>query len=1200
MSPDSNSEQGQSQGLDPETLRFMMEVLNQINQKLDQEIREIRNSRLSQEEQDQKIKELGEQKRAEFLENLQKYQQLQEETTSRSDSGAIDDVNKQNQRKQAEENLQKSLVEATLAAKKGIKVGKTDKAQAVLVSLADKIINESDVANKMANLMPYLLGDKPLVFSSGDQKSDLEKTIEAMKASFPTTARKVVDAFAENAAHFGKESQEIYERFGVNRGNEEMNRSQNLEDQISKQYEFQEGAGLESLFGNLSKEDRKFLTSFINDTEFFINTITEEVNKARDKEQETGDFAKEIKEIYEKIFDRQISDQELRERVKQKIMTHVSEAIAGRLNDIYVQIYKKIFTLGASKPFEEVEREDFMRGIEVLRNHIERGLQRINTEIKDLEKRGDRRLIDLYTFGEEVSTVWEMDINGVMKPVPRLKPMPILKKTSMADFAINLISEFDHWRERTGYSHNSNFIYGQPAHEGSFYKNLSKYAEHIKGVNFDSFMLLPDAPLVQEAYMLYIKFLQEEYAKIDWRMRPDMLSNRLSEFNSIIENDITFYLKLRYGDKFSDNRILNAVKNAVGFFARGTMLTESETNAFADPVDAKGTGFFASYGTNDASPIMALNPLHIIMRWQGQSNYNQVFFMPITGEAGKFFGGWDHNQIYKNIQAYKDMFAQLKVGGEGTTKNLVIDKLLGIAKTGGIFQRRGWRGFYSYESHYVYGGEKGNEIDLLKSYKAMDVIGYEAIRYFLENLNSNFYNTFQLPSAQQKNQLYEFIFNRYFKVINKNADYKSYMDKLREIAKAELKKEKVEITDKSLQKKIDQLFTNRALARIIALRFPTKFLKIDKDRFHIDDPKYQRRRWYRIYELMKGQYTDMTINEFDRYMKDMAFFETMLRTEDSNNVFEAAQMSRDREDFSLGDYEKLMRVLDEGNLKKLIQEKFVEKRSKKDIDRVIALYRLIRQEYLNDSFLDGEAMDAMNKYPFSFGVEDVDMRLIAFRGTGPRMIARSIGDAALMEEQVIGGFLELPEILHKMSIDGKHDFTPVIEYLLKAKKAFTSVHGLDDTYYQFAYGVAGMVVNYFKKDSAAKPLFGLFRLGKLNSMAAEYAGRSSAVWEFDSRDIDRFVVILESHGILLPKPYDKSVGPRYEDRYINIFGKKIKFGKKQIVDFKWNATRFRKEFGGDWKAIAFDYINQFLPIMIAFILWKYIKDAIDEATGKKK
>jgi hypothetical protein len=225
---------------------------------------------------------------------------------------------------------------------------------------------------------------------------------------------------------------------------------------------------------------------------------------------------------------------------------------------------------------------------------------------------------------------------------------------------------------------------------------------------------------------------------------------------------------------------------------------------------------------------------------------------------------------------------------------------------------------------------------------------------------------------------------------------------------------------------------------------------------------------------------------------------------------------------------------------------------------------------------------------------------MAMRATGPRMIARSINDIGQMEA-VTGWIINMPRLLNQIATSGKQDFTPIVEYLQKAQNAFTSVHGTGADF-KYIYRIAAATIQYFKKDSMAKPLFGLFRIGKRNSIAAEYAGRSSAVWEWDSRDIDRFVTTLESLRLLPKTAFNLQHPPVKEPRYIKLpFMKNpIRFGTKQKVDYEWSAARLRKEFGGDFKSIALDSLNQFFPLVLALILWKYFKDALDETMGKKK
>lgn len=1191
----SNGEKNTGDGRDYSFESRIQEILGRLNEELSREIMVARASGLSAEEQEQKISEIEKNMRDQLLSRINEYRQLQEESANQTDDSEIKKNEIKEKEKKIKESTKEHLLKIYLAAQKGVQVAKTRQAQTILNNLSFRLASQEKAVDLMTKFAPYLLGEKDIVLSTDDQKSEFVKEVERYREEDPITASYLIDAVVDNHGQYGKERKDVEEMFGIKREDRSENQNRGNNPNFER---------IEHLFANLSSSDREFFDRFLHDTDFYIDTFVEKINQLRSKENEGGELAKEIRDVHQQLFGSTISEANLKAEVEKRIMTKVAENITNRLNDIYIQIYMKIFTIGADKPFEEAEREDLMRGIEVLRNEIERSFFRIKTEVKELEQQRDDRVRDLtlYYHGEEENTIYEMGIDGIRRPVPRTRPTPILKPISLSDFSINLISEFDHWRARTGYSHNASYTYSFPAHEGSFYKGLAKYAEQIKGISLDSFMLLPDAPLVQEAFVLYTKLLQEEYARIDWRLRPDMFSNKLSEFNNGVEKEVANYLRISHGKELSDMRINNAIKSAVGFFARGVYLTESETNAFADPVDAKGTGFFPSYGTNDASPIMALNPLHRILRWQGQGNFNQAFFIPVTGDAGKFFGGWDHNSVFRNITAYKDQFKHLENGIEGSNKNLFIDTLLGVAKTGSVFFRGGWRNNMMYEPHYVYKGELNSEIDLIKSFRAVDVIGYEAVKYFLSSLNSDFYNNFKLPSAAEKMELYEFIFNRYFKAINENANFSSYMSNLSSLAKEEMKKNNEEITEESLQKKIDGMFTDRTMARIIALRFPTKFLKIDKNRFHYNNKEDQYSRWNKIFNDMINteEYKNITNDEFDRSMKDLAFIESYLRMRSSDRIFETAQMTRNREGFSLGDYDKLMKNLTEESVKTILREKFGGERTDRDINRTIKLYELIKKNYLNESFLDNKAMDMMSLYPFAFGVEDVDSRLIAFRGTGPRMAARSIGDIALLEDEVINGLLDLPKLLHKISIDGKNDFSPIIEYLQKAKNAFDSVHGVGDEFYKFAYNVSGLVVNYFKKDSISKAFGGIFGLGRINSIAAEYAGRSAAVWEWDSSVIDRYMTAVESYGILPLQGYNMSIGPRFVDRKIKILGLEFKLGRKIQPDFKWTAARFRKEFGGDFKAIAFDMVNKFLPIVMALILWQYLKEALEDAQGKKR
>ena len=242
-------------------------------------------------------------------------------------------------------------------------------------------------------------------------------------------------------------------------------------------------------------------------------------------------------------------------------------------------------------------------------------------------------------------------------------------------------------------------------------------------------------------------------------------------------------------------------------------------------------------------------------------------------------------------------------------------------------------------------------------------------------------------------------------------------------------------------------------------------------------------------------------------------------------------------------------------------------------------------------------------------MEDTDVSLMAFRATGPRMVARAVKDVGSIESTITNWIINMPLVLNEIAINGKHDISPIIEYMRKAQRAITDVNGVEDTY-EHMYKVAGVVINYFKKDAIAKPLFGIFGVGKRNSIAAEYAGRSTAVWEWDSRDIDRFCIALESFGLLKPQPYNlqkfgdgEFKGCAKENVWwkLPFLDKPIKTPfKKRHVDYEYNALRLRAEHGGLPIHMAIDIIGQFLPILAIFLLWKYIEESLKEASGGKK
>ncbi|MDH7476709.1 MAG: hypothetical protein QHH09_04625, partial [Microgenomates group bacterium] len=407
------------------------------------------------------------------------------------------------------------------------------------------------------------------------------------------------------------------------------------------------------------------------------------------------------------------------------------------------------------------------------------------------------------------------------------------------------------------------------------------------------------------------------------------------------------------------------------------------------------------------------------------------------------------------------------------------------------------------------------------------------------------------------------------------------------------------IAPKNIEEEIElescKIFLYRTLARIVAKRMPTKFIKIDRDRF---TEKGTSR--YKMVRLLMGIDDP---EEFDKLIKDVNIAETVVRKEISQKAREALREGRTPSvtyDLDSRLEEILRSIVYKG-----------DKDVKSKVAKALELVKLIKEHYSeNEGFLNDFASfirGGLKKYPFTFALEDTDISLLKFSGGGQTVIPRFIGDISQIEQNVVQPILNFPQLLHMVSIDGKHDFSKIIETIQKIKTTIEGIISIDYAH-EVAHHLALMTINYFKKDTYARAFFGLLSSGRRNSLAAEIAGRAGAVWEWDSREIDAFCTALETYRVLPKLPYSIiSTKVEYEPVYI-----KVPFTKNKIIklpekifkqrkkNYSWWGHKLRQVSGGDWKGKLYDIINRYLPLVILFLLFKFIKDALEEAQGKKK
>ncbi len=1230
MGPNNTPEQPPKKNMQEEARQAAEQIVIEIRASYNDRYAAI-NQISDQEERMQKRAQLDREIANEYRSKVQK--QLAKDTSESGQADKPEDV------AEKAKNAKKIFLEAKELGDKGTNVVDR-KSQLIVDKIVEKIksgeITDEGVLAIERNLGKQLL--EGVVFSKqGEQLSSTEQGLKNLLEIDPQTAGQILSNIASNPETYGTTIDNLRQKLGEGlQGNDnEQQQEQSMEMLSEKAFE---GDFVQYYRSRFTDEQIELISTFYS-PEAFVGYM-ERLSNGGDnggknflKKEQVRDRKEQIehhvKEYYEKNH-KPISDMVLKEQVEKHWGEEVSEMMNWQVSDVVNQLFLELQQKSPHKFYEQIMQEDIFQGPGMIQKRIQAAINSLMTKIdkiegtdSDLAKRIDN--LHLYRHAAQDKYIEERGSNKNI--YFRLKPLPYGEKIGLTEFIKHINTTIEHTIHKTEYFHNSRAIFGHPPGKDGFYHQLGEFAEQMRGTDMDEIMLLPDGQYIMQAYQLYEKMLQEDFAQMDHRHRPDQLSNKLERVNSEIEIEVIEQFQKFYPD-LSQERIKNIVNSAVGV-SRGMFLTEAEQSAYADPVDSEGRGMVASYSTNDAGSLNVFNPMHTILRWQGEHNFNSMYFMPIDGQPGKM---WDHNKAWNNMAKYMDSF--LVGHGRGKGKNglpeeVFADSLMDIGKVGGPGKRKGWRMKHSLEGHFKY--DPDGTINAPQTFRAMEAIGYEALANFVNNNqagNDLLKATEQTDPGQvnERRELFKYIYKRYFSEDPskfQESDLDSYMKKLQikgeKKALDMIKKNGTGSISGSWEEQVayetSQLFMENTLAHYVAAKFPTKFLRIDKNRLHDDGVGH----WEQVWRELKAKGWER--GHFDKVMKDMTVAEMLLRRQISEKIRENIKFDKDWTLDRINEIEDLPFRLNEAKIRELLSKNYSENGDLKDrtfksegeISDVIELYRHIKQSFIKkDSsgmeFLDDEGIKRIKDFTFTFGLEDTDVSLMAFRGTGPRMVARAIKDTGTIETEVIPWIIQMPLVLNELAINGKHDFSPIIEYMRKAQRAITDVNGVADTY-EHMYKIAGTVINYFKKDAIAKPLFGLFGLGRKNSIAAEYAGRSGAVWEWDSRDIDRFCVSLESFGLLKNSPYDlqsfkggKFTGGQLEDRWIKIPGlkKPIKFGKKRHIDYEYNSLKLRKEHGADWKAMAWDTINQLLPIAMAFVLWEYIKKSLEETEGKKK
>lgn len=1209
------------------------------------------------------------QKRAELAQRL--LQDLKDAETPAKEF--VTELKKGNANEKRDEGKQvkRALIRAAEAAKEGINVTSKANAQKILVELADKSLSDTTASAIENNLKDYLYGNKDITFSqpgTNQPKSQFEEAFEQLKQTNSTAAETVRDVLVDQSAQLGQTQDVIRDKFKV----EEGGTGENLNEQqrrVMEQLGISDertpfGQDKSQFYQNRIKtpDDLRLLES-LYDRQKFLKYVKANLGERQADMDAVDDVFIEQANRRKESLKTHIEDRlrvrgealdpaRIADLVDREMREQVSRGIATRLTNMLDKVHVQLARERATESYEEIAQKDFLHGIAATVAAMRKAIQGLQQDFAYRERHGDADVnrLKLFRGVEAKSEPDKVKIQGteIDKTMNRLHPLANPAEVSISEYLKNLEVIFGEYTHSRAYLHNVNTIYNSPAGEHGFWGGLSGYAEKLTGGDLDALMSLPDGGLVLEAYQLYEKYLDEQFALQDWRHDPDQFTTKKGNIYSQLEEELMSALRIAHPD-MDEDRLTSALYMAKGI-SRGVFLTEPEKSGYADPpLTPSGGGTATSYYTNDATGLMVFNPMHLFVRWQGEANLPAWLFMPVDGDSKSKI--YNHKVLYNDIIKFRESYWKGRKGMGG--KKVLIDDLVDFGNVGGPAKRRGWRMLWSAQDYYVFkkdaqgnilhkGGfpqEASPQEDVLKTWQSVEKIGWEVVYDYVVNGRIDQDFLMKKESAGERTEFFKYLFKTYFG--QDESQFDAYINNLRKTTKDSVYdavrhgKSHPTSIDEQIELNTSNTFLFRALSRFIARRFPSKIIKLNRDRFEEDGVS----RWRKVFNALNRDGVNWDQKKFDGTMKKLGLAETLLRTHVSDQIKERFKEGTQ----NMYELTDIKHELSEDVIRDLFGKQIREAGAlgrnidltNADVEDVITLFKKINALYTGkesggeaEKFLDGYGKLMKEKpddfYTFTYGMEDTDVSLLLFKRAGPRIIPRAVGDISQMEQHMINGaIMKMQTVFQDMAIgEKKGDFSPIVNILKEVMQAYVMVHG-QGAGYEAVHKLAAATITYFKKDTLSKGILGIFNVGRPNSIAAEIAGRSSAVWEWDAAEIDKFIIQLESNNLLKKNPYDMSLPPTHESVWftpshllgktpligsflekisskIPILKKSFVVGKKRKADYAFNGHSLREKFGGDAKHIAFDFLVKYGPLFLAFMLWKFMKESYDEAQGKKK
>lgn len=942
-------------------------------------------------------------------------------------------------------------------------------------------------------------------------------------------------------------------------------------------------------------------------SKFFDETTDKKIIKSLYSVKDFSEYAVEIKKGF---LDKKFSNEEADKLA--------SERMEGEIVSRFSKLFLRIDTEHPSEFFETLIQSGFGQSIDTTFNALRGRLQNLAEQIERGEcseelksiKPFQKTLRDQDVLKEISSSVHGSKAKKIAVE-HRVVPIPIEKQINMGDFLNGLVMRVKQEEDTRKYLHNVRALYLKPAGKDGFWPTMANYAEQLTSVDIDELKGLTDGDMIMTAQRLYTKYLEEDFAKYDWIHIPDEFSPTTGRVTNKLEEQVMKDLRELFKSKVAlENggedtwRLRRAINMAIGI-SKGVLLTEVEMAAWADPqLNPDGSATYKSYYTNDNSALTPFNPMHHFYRWQAEATLSPILFLPVEGIESKFLKSWNHKELWDRMRAYRESYLKgdkAFFDERKSREKMLVDIFPGWSKSGSILSRAGWRNLPAYEGWLKYDreGEMLKSLDVLKSWKAVENIGFEMLQDFARIVISG---DFLMPkdAAGVKsrdeflNYLYKKFMNRGGDASGLNNEIKKFKEIVTKEVDSKIKRKLIakEKRDDAIEKATYAKIIYRSLADSLMQRIPTKIVRIERNRL----TKTGTRAW----EVLRSR-MGWSVQEFDQTMQSIMLTEASVRHEITEKMKEHLSNKSD-DDKTLWDFETDDYIVNETALERTLKDPTKLERAKKLLDA-------IKRECLTNEKLDELATKieaGRDGFPFALAPEELETYFLSYRATGPRTLARSLGDIGQVEVNMYGPLKDLLNSLHAVSIDANHDTSKIIESLTKIRAVMEDLHGKNEAQ-RTVYRLAMMTIAYFKKDTVTRiPGMGLRTLGQKHSVAAEFVGSKMVVWEWDVSDIDKFMVELESRKILSKEPYDMAnlKGPPNAARSIYIPGVgEINFGEeasRDLVDLEYFSGTLRKAFGASGKNITYEILRKYLPLAAAMIAWQFISKAFKETEGKKE